>query len=73
MYKLYKALYGLKQAPRAWFIRIEGLFMKEGFERCSNEQTLFTKTSNRGNVLIVSIYVDDLIYTRNDREIIGDK
>ncbi|CAA7048460.1 unnamed protein product [Microthlaspi erraticum] len=34
VYKLKKALYGLKQAPRAWYSRIEGYFMKEGFKKC---------------------------------------
>ncbi|CAI9787682.1 unnamed protein product [Fraxinus pennsylvanica] len=46
VYKLHKALYGLKQAPRAWFSRIETYFLSEGFERCPNEQTLFTKAFN---------------------------
>jgi hypothetical protein len=44
VYKLKKALYGLKQAPRAWYSRIEAYFMKEGFEKCDYEHTLFTKT-----------------------------
>jgi hypothetical protein len=43
VYKLYKALYGLKQAPRAWFSRIEAHFIKEGFQKCDSEQTMFTK------------------------------
>jgi len=29
---LKKALYGLKQAPRAWYSRIDGYFMKNGFK-----------------------------------------
>ena len=62
VYKLHKALYGLKQAPRAWFSRIEEYFVKNGFEKSQNEETLFLKTEN-GDTLIVSIYVDDLIYT----------
>ncbi|PRQ33949.1 putative RNA-directed DNA polymerase [Rosa chinensis] len=66
VYKLRKALYGLKQAPRAWFSRIEAYFLREGFEKCPSEQTLFVKTNNRGKLLIVSLYVDDLIYTGND-------
>lgn len=68
VYKLHKALYGLKQAPRAWFSRIETHFFKEGLEKCPNEQTLFTKRSSEGKLLIVSVYVDDLIYTGNDEE-----
>lgn len=67
IYKLHKALYGLRQAPRAWFSRIESHFLNEGFERCPNEQTLFIKRGTRGNILIVSIYVDDLIYTSDDK------
>ena len=66
VYKLQKALYGLKQAPRAWFSRIEAHFLNEGFKKCPNEQTLFTKRSDEGKWLIVSIYVDDLIYTSED-------
>jgi hypothetical protein len=66
VYILQKALYGLKQAPRAWFSIIEAHFVSEGFQRCHSEQTLFVKTSNKGTILIVSIYVDDLIYTGDD-------
>ncbi|KAJ9559214.1 hypothetical protein OSB04_013828 [Centaurea solstitialis] len=66
VYKLRKALYGLKQAPRAWFSRIETYFIKEGFEKSKNEQTLFIKKNSKGNILIISIYVDDLIYTGDD-------
>ena len=67
VYKLRKALYGLKQAPRAWYSKIEAYFVREGFERCFCEQTLFTKSTNGGKILIVSLYVDDLIYTGNDK------
>ena len=66
VYKLCKALYGLKQAPRAWFSRIEEYFGKEGFEKSENEETLFIKRNKQGNILIVSVYVDDLIYTGDD-------
>lgn len=68
VYKLHKVLYGLKQAPRAWFSRIEAHFTHEGFQRCISEQTLFVKQSSRGKILIVSIYVDDLIFTGDDEQ-----
>ena len=71
VYKLKKALYGLKQAPRAWYNKIETYFMNNGFERCFCEHTLFTK-SKGGNNLIVSLYVDDLIYTGNDESMCDD-
>ncbi|KOM45165.1 hypothetical protein LR48_Vigan06g047100 [Vigna angularis] len=66
VYRLRKALYGLKQAPRAWYSRIEAYVAKEKFEKCPSEHTLFTK-KHGGNILIVSLYVDDLIYTGNNR------
>ena len=40
--------------------------MNEGFLKCPNEQTLFTKQNEEGKMLIVSVYVDDLIYTGDD-------
>ena len=61
-----KTLYGLKQAPRAWFSRIETHFINEGFEKCYSEHTLFIKTNKEGKILIISFYVDDLIFTGND-------
>jgi len=67
VYKLRKALYGLKQAPRAWYSRIEGFFLQNGFEKCYCEHTLFVKKEEE-RCLIVSLYVDDLIYTRNSTE-----
>ena len=66
MYRLKKALYGLKQAPRAWFSRIEAYFLKEGFHKCPYEHTLSVKIRDKGKLLIVYLYVDDLIFTRND-------
>lgn len=66
VYKLRKALYGLKQASRTWFSRIEKYFLNEGFQKSPNEETLFLKKNEEGKILIVSVYVDDLIYTSND-------
>lgn len=72
MYKLKKALYGLKQAPRAWYNKIEEYFMEEGFRECEYEHTLFVKSEAEGRILIVSLYVDDLIFTGNDASMCED-
>jgi len=63
VYKLKKALYGLKLSPRAWYNKIEAYFVGNGFDRCLCEYILFTKSKEEGKILIVSLYVDDLIYT----------
>lgn len=43
--------------------------MKEFFEKCDYEHTLCIKTDKEGKVLIVSLYMDDLIFTGNDESI----
>ncbi len=63
VYKLKKALYGLKQAPRGWYSRIDSYLLENGFNRCRNEPTLYTKMNEQGEILIVCLYVDDLIFT----------
>ncbi|GAA0141429.1 transmembrane signal receptor [Lithospermum erythrorhizon] len=72
VYKLHKDLYGLKQAPRAWFSKIEAHFLKEGFKRCDSEQTLFTKGKPGEGIIMVSLYVDDLIYTGDDHTLLEE-
>jgi hypothetical protein len=37
-----------------------------------HEHTLFVKQGDRNRILIVSIYVDDLIYTGNDGKLMGE-
>lgn len=69
-YRLKKALYGLKQAARAWFSKIESYFSREGFVKCDFEHTLFVKTE-QGQILIVSLYVDDLIFTGSCENLIA--
>lgn len=69
VYKLKKALYGLKQAPRAWYARIDNYFMKKGFNRSHSEPTLYVQRIGN-DILIVFLYVDDLIYTGNNKALI---
>ncbi|CAL9021871.1 unnamed protein product [Prunus brigantina] len=69
VYKLHKALYGLKEAPRAWYSEIDGYFAECGFTKSQSEATLYVKTRGEASILIVSIYVDDIVYTGNNHEI----
>ncbi|CAL9022194.1 unnamed protein product [Prunus brigantina] len=63
VYKLNKALYGLKQAPRAWYDEIDSYFNRAGFKKSPSEATLYIKTDEGSGILIVSLYVDDIVYT----------
>lgn len=67
VYLLKKALYGLKQAPRAWNARIDQHLHNLGFKRSSSEHALYIRSSPT-NVVIISLYVDDLLITGDDHE-----
>ena len=64
--RLNKALYGLKQAPRAWYTRVDLYFQENGFLKCPYEPALYIKSNAKGDMLIVCLYVDDLIFTGNN-------
>ena len=64
-YRLKKALYGLEQAPRAWYNRVDSYMIENGFNRSTSEPTLYTKVNKEGQMFIVYLYVDDLIFTSN--------
>ena len=63
VYRMKKALYGLKQAPRAWYSHIDWYLIENGFHISESEPTLYTKVNEKGNMLVVFLYVDDLIFT----------
>ena len=65
--RLKKALYGLKQAPRAWNTRIDKYFQEHGFTKCLSEVKF-----ERGSILLVCLYVDDLIFTGNSQSMIDE-
>ncbi|CAL8999580.1 unnamed protein product [Prunus brigantina] len=68
VYRLKKALYGLKQATKAWYEEINSYFTTAGFQRSPSEATLYVKTAESG-ILIVSLYVDDIIYTGSSKDL----
>ncbi|GJV87666.1 retrovirus-related pol polyprotein from transposon TNT 1-94 [Tanacetum coccineum] len=63
--KLRKALYGLKQAPRAWYEKFATVVTSLGFVSSHHDSALFVKQSSAGRILL-SLYVDDMIITRDD-------
>ncbi|KAI5350060.1 hypothetical protein L3X38_002951 [Prunus dulcis] len=72
VYRLRKALYGLKQAPRAWYSEIDTYLIHCGFHRSSSEATLYVRNKEGIGVLIVSIYVDDIVYTGSSTRMMGE-
>jgi hypothetical protein len=68
---LKKTLYGLKQAPRAWSDKIGEYLITSGFQTSNADFSLYVKKIDHGIVVIV-IYVDDLIITRDSDVDISD-
>ncbi|GKA73951.1 putative ribonuclease H-like domain-containing protein [Tanacetum coccineum] len=68
VYKVVKALYGLHQAPRAWYETLANYVLGNGFQRGKIDQTLFIKR-NKGDILLVQIYVDDIIFGSTKKEL----
>jgi hypothetical protein len=71
VYLLKKALYGLKQAPRAWYSRIDNHLLTLGFVKSLSESTLYIK-HNEVDILVVSLYVDDILVTGNNATLIDE-
>lgn len=71
VYKLRKALYGLRQAPQAWNEKLNKFLGSLGFSRCSKEPALYRK-QEKGNILLVAVYVDDLLVTCSSLESIHE-
>jgi len=62
--RLKKVLYGLKQAPRFWSDKIGQYLVTSGFQTSNAEFSLYVKKTDHGIIIIV-IYVDDLIITKD--------
>ena len=68
--KLKKAIYGLKQAPRAWFDRFKDAMITQWhFQHSKSNSSLFYKWIN-GHVILVLVYVDDIILTGSNPQLI---
>ncbi|KAD5961410.1 hypothetical protein E3N88_12883 [Mikania micrantha] len=66
---LHKSLYGLKQAPRAWFHQLSTTLHKLGFQGSKTDPYLFVYSSG-GTLLYMLVYVDDIVLTGNNPQVI---
>ncbi|KAI3682931.1 hypothetical protein L1987_83321 [Smallanthus sonchifolius] len=71
VFKLDKALYGLHQAPRAWYETLLVHLLANGFERGQIDSTFFIRKAG-GDLLLVQIYVDDIIFGSTNVDLCKD-
>ena len=60
IWRLLKSLYGLKQSGRCWHKCLHEWIMTRGFTRSNADPCLYYRR-REGNLLILTIYVDDLL------------
>eukprot|EP00253_Pinus_taeda_P011170 PITA_11170 len=68
--QLKKSLYSLKQAPQAWYAKMVSFLLDTGFSRCHSDNTVYTKKVGKSLIILV-LYVDDLILTGSDPNLIN--
>eukprot|EP00253_Pinus_taeda_P024351 PITA_24351 len=68
--RLKKSLYGLKQAPRAWYAKMDSFLLDTGFSRRHSDNIVYTKKVGKSLIILV-LYVDDLILTGSDPNLIN--
>ncbi|GJX39888.1 ribonuclease H-like domain-containing protein [Tanacetum coccineum] len=62
--KLKKYLYGLKQEPRQWNAKLTSTLIENGFSQSKSDYSVYTK-SDKGVLLALLVYVDDIIINGN--------
>jgi hypothetical protein len=72
VYRLKKTLYNLKQTPRVWSNKIGQYLVTSGFQTSNVDFSQYVKKIDRGIIVVIVIYVDDLIITRNNDANISD-
>ena len=68
---LRKAIYGLKQAPRVWFDKFNTFLLDFGFICNLHDLSMFVCIKGN-NIIILLIYVDDMLITGNNSELLQD-
>lgn len=62
---LRRSLYGLKQSPRTWYQEIDTYLRDSGWTRSMADPNLYF-VRERGHLLILMLFVDDLLITGSD-------
>ena len=68
---LKKSLYGLKQSGRNWNITFSSFLISIGFYQSKTESCIFFKKDNNRLTCLLGLYVDDIIITGLDYELIN--
>ncbi|CAI7749188.1 unnamed protein product [Closterium sp. NIES-54] len=66
---LQKSLYEIKQAPRLWQQYLHTVLIELDFQQLPHDQGMY-RLESRGSFILRVAYVDDLLYTRDNTELL---
>ncbi|CAI7871030.1 unnamed protein product [Closterium sp. NIES-53] len=69
MCQMRKSLYGIKQAPRLWQQYLHNILREIGFKQPPHDPGMFRRDF-RGEYILLTVYVDDLLYTESRNELL---
>ncbi|KAL9257579.1 Retrovirus-related Pol polyprotein from transposon TNT 1-94-like protein [Drosera capensis] len=69
--KLKKSLYGLKEATRQWYKKFDPFMTSHGYPRFKTDPCVYFKRFTNGKFLILLLYVDDILVTGQDAQMIA--
>ncbi|CAI7849010.1 unnamed protein product [Closterium sp. NIES-53] len=67
---LQNSVYGIKQAPRLWQQYLHTVLIELGFQQLPHNQGMY-RLESRGSFILLVAYADDLLYTRNNTELLN--
>ena len=59
-------MYGIKHAPRGWYSRLDKYLWQQGFRKWNVDNNIYIKV-DLGNMIVVELYVDGLIFGCDDK------
>jgi len=65
VYRLKKVIYGLKQSPMAWFEKFSLTISGIGFRRYHSDHSVFVRRT-RSDIVVLTVYVDDILLAGSD-------
>lgn len=66
--RLRKSIYGLKQASRVWNLKLRGVLLSAGYKSSQMDPCIFYQI-NGNDMIFIAIYVDDVLYFTNSKEL----
>ena len=67
--KLWRSIYDLKQSSRQWYFKFHQTIISNGFTMIEEYHYVYVKWS-KGNFLVLTLYVDDILLAKNVKEMI---